>query len=72
MSKVKEAYVKQLESEFELELSYNEWLRDNYSEPSGDELDEMEEDFKKSSTEENRIIAHKPLNNLDYYPKYGA
>ena len=72
MSKVKEAYVKQLESEFELELSYREWLQANYSEPSECELDEMEEDFQKSSTVENRIIAQKPLNNLDYYPKYGA
>ena len=72
MSRVKEFYMREVEDEFELELSYNEWLRDNFSEPTGKELDEMEEDSKKSSTMKNRIIALTSLNNQDYNPKYGA
>ena len=58
--------------EFELELSYQEWLRDNVIEPTTKELDEMEEDFIKSSTVKNRIIALQSLNNIYYNPKYGA
>ena len=73
MSRVKEFYMKEVEEVFEFELSYNEWLRENYSEPSECELNEMEEDSnKKSSAEENRIIALTSLNNQDYNPKYGA
>lgn len=68
MSKVKEAYVKQLEDDFKLDLSYQEWLRNNFSEPSEYELDEMEEDFIKSSALKNRIIAQTPSNNQDYQP----
>ena len=72
MSKVKAAYVKQLEDDFELELNYQEWLRDNFSEPNGTELDEMNEDFQKPSLVSNRIIATKPLNNHNYNPTHSA
>jgi len=70
--KVKEFHYQQIEDDFELDLSYQEWLRDNFSEPSEVELDEMEEEFRNSSTEQNRIIAQKPLNNYNYEPKQGA
>ena len=70
--KYKEFYYKQLEDDFELDLSYQEWLMDNFSEPSEAELDEMEKSFKKPTSAENRIIAHKPLNNYNYEPKQGA
>ena len=70
--KYKEFYYKQLEDDFELDLSYQEWLMDNYSEPSEAELDEMEKSFKKPTSAENRIIAQKPLNNYNYEPKQGA
>ena len=70
--KYKEFHYQQLEDDFELDLSYQEWLMDNYSEPSEAELDEMEEDFNKSSAVKNRIIAQKPLNNYNYEPKQGA
>ena len=70
--KVKEFHYQQLENDFELDLSYQEWLMENYSEPSEAELDEMEEEFRNSSTEQNRIIAQKPLNNYNYKPKQGA
>lgn len=67
MPKLSEHYLQVQEQEFELELSYQEWLRDNVTEPSEDELNEMEEEFSNSSTLSNRIITHKPLNNKHYY-----
>ena len=73
MSKVKEAYVKQLEDDFELELNYQEWLRDNFSEPEDLELNEMEHDYiKQPYYRKNRIIATKPLNNHHYNPTHSA
>lgn len=70
--KVKELFIRQLEDEFELELSYQEWLRDNFSEPDENELNEMNKDLNKPSFVSNQIIAHKPLNKTNYNPKYGA
>jgi len=73
--RVKEAYYRGLENDFELELGYMEWLRDNFSEPSEDELNGMEEDSLKSSTEKNHIITHYsliPANNIDFFPPYSA
>ena len=70
MSKVKEQMMHEQEREFELELSYQEWLRDNIAEPTSDELDEMEHDFtKKPHFVRNRIITQRPLNNTNYYPR---
>jgi len=66
MSKVKEQMMREQEQEFELDLSYQEWLMANTEEPSERELNKMEEDFNKSSTVSNRIITHKPLNNTNY------
>lgn len=69
MSKVKEQMIQEQQDEFELELSYQEYLRDNRDKPNEDELNEMEHDcitqpyFGKS-----RIIAQKPLNNANYNP----
>jgi len=71
MSKVKEAYVKQLEDEFELDLSYQEWLRDNVGEPNESEINEMEQDFlQKPHFECKLIISDKPLNNHNYNPTH--
>ncbi len=69
MSKVKEQMMHEQEQEFELELSYQEWLRDNESEVSESELDEMEHDFqKKPYPTGNRIITQSSLNNSNYNP----
>lgn len=69
MSKVKEQMVQEQQDEFELELSYQEWLRDNIDEPSEDELNEMEHDLiNKPYFVSNRIITHKSLNNPKYNP----
>lgn len=70
--KVKDAFMQQQEFEFELDLSYREWLMENFSEPSEMEINEMERDCYQSQTVSNRIVTLKPLNNIDYYPKLGA
>ena len=56
----------------EFEISYTKYLMEVFSEPSVEELDEMERDFFKSLTSENRIVTLKPLNNPFYQPYQGA
>ena len=69
MSKMSENHMQIQQQEFELELSYQEWLMENTTELSGDELDEMEHDFlTKPYYDKNRIITHSPLNNTNYNP----
>ncbi len=69
MSKVKEHYMKMQEEEFELNLSYSEWCRDNLNEPSESEINEMEEEFLwKPSAVSNRILSDIALNNSSYQP----
>jgi len=69
MSKSSENYMQKQEKEFELDLSYQEWLRDNTQEPSENELDEMEQDLlNKSCFLSNQIITHQAVNNTNYNP----
>jgi len=69
MSKISEHYTKEQENEFALDLSYQEWLRDNVQEPSESELDEMEQDLlNKSCFLSNQIITHQAVNNTNYNP----
>lgn len=70
--KVKDALMRQQEMMFEMELSYREWLRDNFTEPSEEEINDMERDFYKSLTAGNKIISCRPLNNQNYDPIIGA
>jgi len=73
MSRLSEHYLQLQQEEWELDLSYAEWLRDNIEEPSEEELNKMEQDLlNKSHFVSNRIIAHKHLNNINYTPKQGA
>lgn len=58
--------------QMEFNLSYRKWLMETFSEPSVEELDEMERDFFKSLTVKNRIVTLKPLNNPFYQPYQGA
>ena len=41
MAQVKNQMMQEQEQEFELELSYQEYLQENYSEPTGLEIMEM-------------------------------
>ena len=70
MSRLSEKYLQELEDDFIFELGYQEWLRENMSEPTEYELDEMEQDYlqKQSHFTSNRIITHKSLNNPNYQP----
>lgn len=56
----------------EFTIGYEKWLQQAFSELSVEELDEMEEDFFKSSAVKNRIVTLKPLNNPYYQPYQGA
>lgn len=62
--KVKDKYLDVKQQEFELDLSYQEWLRDNCIEPS----QQMEEEFVKSSILREHTVTLKPLNNITYSP----
>jgi len=66
--KLKETHLSEIQREFELDLSYNEWLRDNYFEPSEKELQEMEEEFANFSVLREHTVALKPSNNINYRP----
>lgn len=70
MSKITNTYLQNQDLHFE--ISYTKWLMEAFSEPSVEEIDEMERDFFKSLTVENRILTHRPLNNPNYNPKLGA
>ncbi|MCK5294826.1 MAG: hypothetical protein KAJ49_09250 [Arcobacteraceae bacterium] len=60
----------QQENQFEQDLNYEEYLKDNNPEPTSDEIDKMEQVFcssvilKKSSLN--------PINTLNYQPLQGA
>ena len=73
MSRLSEHYLQLQQEEWELDLSYAEWLRDNVTEPSEEELNEMEQDLlNKPHFVSNRIITQQHLNNITYGPKQGA
>jgi hypothetical protein len=56
----------------EFSISYTKWLQETFTEPSVEELDEMEKHFYKCLTVKNRIVTSKPLNNPFYQPTIGA
>jgi len=74
MSKSSELYLQEQQEEFELELSYQEWLRDNsMNEPSELELNKMEQDFIiKPYFSSNRILSNRLLNHTDINTRLGA
>ena len=69
--KVKDKFIQVQQKELELDLSYQEWLRDNFNEPSEEEMIMMEKEFYKPFSV-NKIISLKPLNNKTYNPLKGA
>jgi hypothetical protein len=70
MSKITNTYLQNQDLHFH--VSYTKWLMETFSEPSVEELDEMERDLCRSLTSENRIVTLKPLNNPYYQPYQGA
>lgn len=59
------------EKQFELDLSYAQFLKETQEEPTSDELDDMEKVFCKSKILKTHKHLH-PLNNLYYQPLKGA
>jgi hypothetical protein len=72
MGRVKEMFMKEQEMMFEMELGYEQWLRNNFTQPTGDELHLMERDSCKSLAVENQMIAQYSANRPDYQPYIGA
>ncbi len=63
MGKVKEFYYKALEESFTWDFGYEEYLRDNSSQPIEFDIEQMEQEFIKSSIfiqMNNRTIANNP------------
>jgi hypothetical protein len=71
--KMKDKLLQDQQLEFELELAYREWLRDNFKEPSESDIDNMEQDYIiQPYYRGNRILSERALNNPDYCPIIGA
>lgn len=70
MSKITNTYLQNQDLHFE--ISYTKWIMEVFSEPSVEELDEMEKHFYKCLTVSNRIVTQRPLNNPYYQPYQGA
>jgi hypothetical protein len=66
--RINEQSLLEKEKQFEDDLAYGEYLRENHIPPSEAELDDMEQVFCKS-----KILKHKhPVNNLYFQPLKGA
>ena len=72
MGRVKNQLMLEQEKEFELELSYQEWLRDNSSEPSESEIIDMAREMLSPSTFQEMLWYLVSANNPDYRPLIGA
>lgn len=72
MGRVKEMFMKEQELMFEMELGYEQWLSENFIEPTEEELCLMERDLNRSLSLKNQIIAQSPINRPDYQPYLGA
>ena len=66
--KMNSSTMQQQEYQFEQDLDYKEWLRDNNPEPTSDELDNMESVFCNATILKKSF--HSPINTLNYQPLY--
>ena len=69
MSKLSEHYLQLEQEEFELDLSYAEWLEDNIGEPSEKEMTEMARDVLYPYTSNNLHLYVSSVNNIEYLPR---
>jgi hypothetical protein len=72
MGKIKNQLLAQQEEEFEFELSYQEYLQDNFSEPSEIEIIEMAREMLSASTFQEMLWHLVSANNIGYRPMLGA
>ena len=66
--KVKEFYYQQLDDQFELDLGYEEWLRDNYSDPIESEIMDMARENLSHETFIELMWHCFAANRVDYNP----
>ncbi len=71
MSGVKNQLMLNQDKEFELELSYQEWLRDNSSESSAVDIIEMAREMLSPSTFHEMLWHVVSANNIEYRPTSG-
>jgi len=72
MGRVKEILMQQQEMMFEMELGYEQWISENFTEPTEDELHLMERDLNRSLAVKNQMIPQYSANRPDYQPLLGA
>ncbi len=70
--KVKDKYMQEQEEEFELDLAYEEWLRDNFKEPNAVEILDMARENLSYESFMEMQWAVCAKNNIYYKPKQGA
>jgi hypothetical protein len=71
MMKMNNCQTNQQAKEFEQNLSYEEWLRDNLAEPTNNDLNRMEREQKVFIIKKPSIFPY-PINTLHYQPLKGA
>ena len=69
MGKVKSQMMQEQEEEFELDLSYGEWLMENESEPSAVEIMDMARDVLSPATFSQMYNYLYSANNTEYKPQ---
>lgn len=72
MSKIKNQLMMQQQQEFELELSYREYLQENHGEPTGLEIMAMAKEMFSPSTFSEMFWYVFATNNANYRPATGA
>jgi hypothetical protein len=71
MMKMNNCQTTQQAKEFEQNLFYEEWLRDNLAEPTNNDLNRMEREQKVFIIKKPSIFPY-PINTLHYQPLKGA
>ena len=70
--KVKDKFIQEQHEEFELDLAYEEWLRDNFKEPNAVEILDMARENLSYESFMEMQWAVCAKNNIYYKPKQGA
>ena len=68
MARVKNKLMLELDQEFCLELSYQEWLDENFSEPSEEEIKKMAKEYLEPYNPESFLLYVSSVNNVEYCP----
>lgn len=69
MGRIKEQMLLEQEQEYELDLSYAEWLRDNTQESTELDINRMAKEYMEPYNLENFYLYVFSVNNVEYMPK---